>query len=291
VPERQVVFYAYEDVEDAEPFDRLVAVSGINQLDDADWRVPDIDGDSEIGVIVDQVGDAKKPSRLRFLRIRADAPFVLSAARKLTPVQVREDERISEFIHVVLWPNGYMGAVSSRDAPSHKHLSHYFEETSDQFTRVVNLYDPDTLKRLRELKKYGLRNVKVKLKNSELGQIQKDDAVKGFGNLFNAGLGTDAVTIGIELGVGRSHKLALDPDIAAGAVELAEMGDQLESMIVRGRDKTGEIQTINMKKERLSESIDVRLSASDKAVYQAIRDARNSAAKKIGGLDRAARGT
>jgi hypothetical protein len=173
VPERQVVFYAYEDVEDAEPFDRLAAVSGINRLDDADWRVPDIDGDSEVGVIVDQVGDAKKPSRLRFLRIRPDAPFVLSAARKLTPVQVREDERISEFTHVVLWADGYMGAISSRDAPSHKHLSHYFEETSGQMMHVVNLFDPDTLKRLRELKKYGLRNVKVKLKNSEVDSFRR----------------------------------------------------------------------------------------------------------------------
>jgi hypothetical protein len=69
------------------------------------------------------------------------------------------------------------------------------------------------------------------------------------------------------------------------------MGDQLESMIVRGRDKAGDIQTINMKKERLSEAIELRLSASDKVTYRAMRAARNIAAKKIGGLDRAARGT
>jgi hypothetical protein len=291
MPERQVVFYECQDVEDCVAFNRVAAVSGINALEDADWRVEDYDGESEFGVIVDQVGNADKPSRLRFLRIRQDTPFVLSAARKLTPVQVKEDERISEFTHVVIWPDGFMGAISSREAPSHKRLSLYFEVAADQYTHIVNLFDPDTIKRLRELEKYGLRNVKVKLRKSELQQIQDDEEVRGFGNLFKAGGGTDAVTIGIELGVGRSHKLALDPELAAGAVELAEMGDQLESMVVKGRDKHGDIQTINMKKERLSASVDLPAGATNKTIYRGIREARKKVEQQIKSLDRAARGT
>lgn len=291
MPERQVVFYECQNVEDCEDFDRVAAVTGINDLDDEDWRVADYDGSSEFGVIVDQVGNATKPSRLRFLRIRDDTPFVLSAARKLTPVEVKEDERISEFTHVVIWPDGFLGAISSRDAPSHKRLSLYFDGAADQYTHIVNLFDPDAIKRLRELKKYGLRNVKVKLRNSELKQIEEDEGVRGFGNLFKAGKGTDAITVGIELGVGRSHSMSLDPELAAGAVELAEMGDHLESMVVRGRDKHGDIQTINMKKERVSGAVEIPEGANNARIYRAIKDARKAVEKRIGGLNRAARGS
>jgi hypothetical protein len=291
MPERQVVFYECQNVEDQDDFDCVAALSGVNDLDDEDWRVSDYDGVSEFGVIVDRVGDATKSSRLRFLRIRQDTPFVLSAARKLSPVQVEEDERISEFTHVVMWPDGFLGAISSREAPSHKRLSLYFEGAAEQHTHIVNLFDPDAIRRLKELKKYGLRNVKVKLRNSEIKQIEEDEGVRGFGNLLTAGKGTQAVTIGIELGVGRGHSLALDPEVAAGAVELAEMGDQLESMVVRGRDKNGDIQTINMKKERVSAAVDIPEGANNARTYRAIRDARKIVEKRIGGLNRAARGS
>ncbi len=291
MPERQVVFYECQNVEDQGDFDRVAAVVGINDLDDEDWRVADYDGTSEFGVIVDRVGDATKASRLRFLRIRQDAPFVLSAARKLTPIEVKEDERISEFTHVVMWPDGFLGAISSRDAPSHKRLSLYFDGAADQYTHIVNLFDPDAIKRLRELKKYGLRNVKVKLRNSEIKQMEDDEGVRGFSNLLKAGKGTDAITIGIELGVGRAHSLALDPELAAGAIELAEMGDQLESMVVKGRDKNGDIQTINMKRERVSAAVEIPEGANNARVYRAIKDARKVAEKRIGGLKRAARGS
>lgn len=290
MPERQVVFYECQDIEDCAAFDRLAAVRGINDLDDEDWRVADYDGASDLGVIVDQVGKVDKPSRLRFLRIREDTPYVLSAARKLSPVEVDEDERISEFTHVVIWPDGFLGALSSRDAPAHKRLSLYFEETADQDTHIVNLFDPDTVKRLRELAKNGLRSVKVKLRSSELVQIEHDQAVTGFGNLFKAGRGTDAVTLGFELGVGRKRDAVLDADLAKGAVELAVMGDQLESMLVKGRDKHGEIQEINMKKERVSEGIDIPESASNAQVYKKIREARKAVENRMGSLDRAARG-
>lgn len=60
MPERQVVFYECQNVEDCGDFDRVAAVTGINDLDDENWRVADYDGSSEFGVIVDQVGNATK---------------------------------------------------------------------------------------------------------------------------------------------------------------------------------------------------------------------------------------
>ncbi|MGE5282820.1 MAG: DUF6731 family protein [Chloroflexota bacterium] len=292
MPERKVAFYECQNVDGSPAFDRLAAAEAINGLDDSDWKVPDYDGASQFGVIVDQVGTKSKPSQLRFLRIREDAPYVLSAARKLTPVQVEEDERISEFTHVVIWPDGFMGAISTREAPSHKRLSLYFDLATNEYTHIVNLFDPDAFKRLHELVDNDeLRNIKIKLQSSQLDHIEEAKKVRGFGNILKAGRGTEAVTIGIEVGVGRSRTVSLDPELAAGAVELAEMGDQLEQMIVKGRDKHGDIQTINMKWERIAEEISVADGVDNATIYALIREARKQVEKRIGKLDRAARGS
>ncbi len=99
------------------------------------------------------------------------------------------------------------------------------------------------------------------------------------------------MTIGIEVGVGRSRTISLDSELAEGTIDLAEMGDQLEQMIVKGRDKHGEIQKINMKRERIAEEIDVADGAGNATIYTAIREARGEVEKRIGKLDHAARGT
>jgi hypothetical protein len=194
MPERQVVFYECQDVDGAADFDRISALTDINNLDDDDWRVQDFD--THLAVIVDRVGTATRTSRLRLLRIREDAPYKLSAARQLTLVEVEDDESISEFTYVVIWPDKFLGGISSRDAPGHKKLTRYFAETSGERTHIVNLFWPDVVARLRELRANELRQVRVKVQTSNLEQIEADRQVRGFGQLFNAGLGTDAATIG-----------------------------------------------------------------------------------------------
>jgi hypothetical protein len=288
--ERQVVFYECQDYADEPPFDRIAAVGGINDLDDDDWRVED--EDAEIGVIVDQVGSAAKPSYVRLLRIRADAPYILSKARKLSPIQVQQDESITEFTYAVIWPDHFMGAIASRDAPAHKRLALYFSEASDQETYIVNLFEPDVVQRLREMRRNGLRSVKLKVQTSYLRQIELASEVKNFSNLWNAGRGTDAATIGIELSVGRKRGNAKLKDAIARETErLAVLGDLFETMVVRGRDDYGDVQTINLKKERVRATIAVARSDSTAVVYREIVRARRAVEKQIKSLDRAARGS
>jgi hypothetical protein len=288
--ERQVVFYECQDVEKRPAFDRLKAVGGINALDDEDWRVPD--GDYDLGVIVDRKGGPTEPTRLRLLRIRPDAPYMLSAARQLTRVQVAEDESITEFTSAVLWPDKFLGAISSRDAPGHKRLSLYFYVTGDEETHIVNLFRPDVVQRLKVLREHGLRSVQVKVQTSHLAQIEADKGTKGFGQFWKAGKGTDAATIGIELTVGRSGPNAtLKNAFGVSAEALAEHVDLLESMHVSGRERHGEIETINMKHERIGAAIDIEASASNDAVYRAIERARKTAEKDAGKLANGARGS
>jgi hypothetical protein len=286
---RQVVFYEYQNIDDEDDFDRTAALREINDLDDDDWLVED--ANSNLGVIVDKVGTASKPSRLRFLRIRPDAPYKLSAARELSLVEVNDDEAISEFTYVVLWPDGFMAAVSSREAPAHKKLGRYFRETSGEEVRIVNLFVPDVVERLKELVRNGLRNVKVKVQTSNAMQIKADDRVPGFRQFFNAGREAEAATITVELGVGRPKGRRLSEEIGAEVEELAEMGDLLETMIVRGTNDDGKVRSINMKEERITGPIEITADMDDKAVYAAIAKIRREVEKDTGPLDEAARGS
>jgi hypothetical protein len=288
--ERQVVFYECQDIDKRPAFDRLKAVTGINDLPDDDWRV--LNDESDLGVIVDAKGSATGPTHLRFLRIRPDAPFKLSAARQLTPVEVAKDESITEFTWAVLWPDNFLGAVSSRDAPGHKKLSPYFYKTSGEEVHIVNLFHPDVVQRLKELQKNGLRKVQVKVRTSHLQQIEADKGTRGFKQFWNAGKGTDAATIGIELSVGRSSPDAtLNNSLGLSAVALAEHVDLVESMHVSGRDKNGDIDTINMKHERIGDQIEIAPRTGNPAVYKAIERARRAVEKDSGPLANAARGS
>lgn len=288
--ERQVVFYECLDFPEAEPFDSVAAVAEINALADGDWRV--VDGDSHMAVIVDNDGSDGKPIRLRLLRIRPDAPFRLTAARKLTPVEVEADESITEFTWLVIWPDRFMGAVSSRDAPGHKKLGEYFFATGDQAVHIVNLFRPDMVQRLKELRDNGLRQVQVKVQTSKFQQKEFDEKRTGFGQFFKAGGGTDAASIGVDLSVGRSGPDAkLSDEIGAGVSYLAEHVDAVESLHVKGYNKHGAIETINLKQERIKEAVEITYGTSNDDVYRAIKRTRRDVEKRICPLKKAVRGS
>jgi hypothetical protein len=290
VAERQVIFYECQDYQEMAAFDPAAAVADINDLDDSEWRVTD--GDSHMAVIIDSKGSAMKPIQLRLLRIRPDAPFRLTAARELTPVNVEQDEAITEFTWLAIWPDRFMGAISSRDAPGHKKLGDYFFETGDQGTHIVNLFRPDMVKRLKELRDNGLRQVQVKVRTSQLQQKEFDASRTGFSQFFQAGGGTDAATIGVDLSVGRSGPDAkLSKEIGAGVSYLAGHVDALESLHVKGFNNNGEVETINLKQERIKAPVEITYGTSNDDVYRAIRRARRDIEKGIGPLDKAARGS
>jgi hypothetical protein len=287
--ERKVVFYECQHVEDRPDFDCRAAVANINDLEDDDWRVPD--GGSHFAVIVDR--KRSEPYKLRLLRIRPDVPFLLNAARELSPAEIARNHSFTEFTWAMIWDDGIMGAVSSRDAPSHKRLSYYFERTSGQVTYVVNLFRPDLAQRLRDMKSRGLRAVQLKVRTSELEQARLDENISGFRQLLNAGKDTEAATIGIELSVGRArNNVALNDDLGLGAEELAEQIDFLESMHVKGFGPDGQVESINVKQERLTVPIEIAGGGQTNAeVYELIEHARQKMEGEIGDFDNAARGT
>ena len=290
--ERQVVFFACEDIEKQVPFDCNAALEGLNKLKDADWRVADPGLSSDLAVIVDQEPKApSKPAHLRFLRIRDDAPFKLSAARKLTPVEVAANEAITEFTWAVLWPDKYLGGINMPQAPALKKLDRYFGATNSQQTHIVNLLRPDVIERLKEMRKYGkLRKLQVSVRMSELEKAAAHSALPGFGSLIAAGKTAEALNVDVTFSVGRSKaEASLNDGTAQAAEELAAVVDALESMNVTGYDKEGEKQEINLKRERIGGPIQIEASTSDTQLYRAIERTRQEIEKEIGSLDKAAR--
>ena len=287
--ERQVVFYKCQDIPKAPGFDRVKAAKPLAALPDAKWRVTDADG-MEMAVLVERAGGPSSTTRLAFLRIRQDQLHLL-ASRQLTLWQPPAGNEFSEVTYATIWSDGFMGAITNRDAPSHKKLSYYFEKTSGQQTSIVSLFNPDVIARLKELRKHGLRTVSVKVQASKIAQVEQDRQTTGFSQLWNAGRGTDAATIGIELGVGRKQKARLDDGLAAEAEEIAQASDLLETMSIRGRDKKGNIETINMKNERVRATADIPPGASTGAIFRHLEAARSTAESRHGPLSKASLGT
>jgi hypothetical protein len=294
VAERQVVFFACEDIEKQPPFDCNAALEGLNELKDADWRVADPGLSSDLAVIVDQTSQpSSKPAHLRFLRIRDDTPFKLSAARKLTPVEVAANEAITEFTWAVLWPDKYLGGINMPQAPALKKLDSYFGATNSQRTHIVNLLRPDVIKRLKEMRKYGkLRKLQVSIRMSELEKAAANSSLHGFGSIIAAGKAADALNVDVTFSVGRSGvESSLNDGTAQAAEELASVVDALESMNVTGYDKEGEKQEINLKQERLGGPVQIEASTSDAQLYRAIERTRQEIEKEIGSFSNAARGS
>ena len=251
------------------------------------------DGLSTLAVIVDDVGSATKPSLMRLLRIRPDRPFKLSEGRKLTRVEIATTEAITEFTWLVLWKDNYLAGVSSRDAPSHKKLATYFEATSGEVTHIVNLFQPDVLAKLQELREHGLRKVQFTISRGEAAQLEADEQARGFKNLLKAARATEAVSIGIELGVGSSGaKATLDQMIGKSTQHVAaNYIDGLGSMHVKGYDKKGDIRELNLRQERIKSPIVVEDSDTDAMVYKKIKEARKAVVADIKSLGHAARGS
>jgi hypothetical protein len=232
------------------------------------------------------------PTNFASFASEQNAPFLLNTARELSPAEIERNQSFTEFTWAVVWDDGIMAAVSSRDAPSHKRLSYYFERTSGQITHIVNLFRPDLVERLHEMRGRGLRSVQFKIKASELEKVRADERIRGWGQILRAGRETDAASIGIELGVGRTGTDAeLSNDLGVGAEQLAEQIDHLESMHVKGIGPSGKVEGINIKQERLTRPLEVVGGQTNREVYELIEQARRDLEGDIGTLDRAARGS
>lgn len=287
VEKRRVVFYGVEDVDGRPEFDPVAALSPLGDLSDEDWTVHE--HNTTMAVIVDHVGTKTSPSHLRFLRLRDDRPYQMGRDRQPRLIDLEEDSRVTEFTFVVIWPDGFAAALSSRDAPSIKYLSTYFARTSGQQCVIADLFSTDVVQRLRRLLKTGggLTKASVKVQTAVAQQIENDEQLRGFSSFWKSTRGFEAVTAEVTLSVDRKRDRFLDPGVGAEIEHLVSYGDLIDTMVVKGKDPAGHRDEINLKTERRSLHIAYDERSSVGEIYREIEQARRDL--KGGPLDHSAR--
>lgn len=132
---RRIVFQAWDDAKNFPPFDRVAAAESVHEIPEDGRSLTQLDFTT--GVLVDHVGDEKEPTCLRCFRLRGgdQTPHKLGAKRVPSQVPLEDDEAITDWMHVVIWPDKFVAYDSRRDAPSLTRLSNYFGEMAEQQVR------------------------------------------------------------------------------------------------------------------------------------------------------------
>lgn len=274
--DRNVVFYSCKSIAGKPAFNQLKAVKEIKKLTNpADWIVS-YDG-IDMAVLIDDVGSASKPTHLRFIRIRDESGYTLSPTRTIAQQAVAAGHMPAEFTHLVMWPDGYIGARSSREAPIVRLLSTYFEKTSGQICSVQTLYAANTIQRLKAMNSGGYRKVVATLRNSVATQTALNNNAKWFSGIFNAAKDPDAATVEITISAGHRKK-PLSVTTVGELQGLAGMGDLVSKLIVIGEDAQGNRDELNLKEQRITQRLGFPNDLTkNKAAYKAIEAARTRA--------------
>lgn len=255
---RNVRFFAWENVLEQDDFDLAQGMADVAALMD-DWKVDAFD--MTTGAIIDREPVAGAPACLRFFRLREgdDLPHKMDIARMTSPVDVLDGEAITDWTHVVIWPDGYAAHDPHRDAPSLVRLAVYLRDTVAQRVRFLPLFDRDLLDQLRELDE--LRAVELRLAKPDALQDLEDRKLGIFAGIFNMAREAESANIATTISVGRSRTKHLNPEVKDDVVALAEAAnDYLDQLVVRGvRD--GRAVRIDLLNQRIEGHRDVRRAA------------------------------
>ena len=147
---RRIVFQGWEGVTNMPPFDLAAASIAVKKLPTTSWAY--IEPDFTTAVLIDDLGDQNSPTCLRLFRLRAgdDVPHKLDATRVLTPLQLAQNEAITDWSHVIIWPDGYAAYDSRRDAPSLSRRSMYLREMVLAHIRFFGYFDRSLIDRARD---------------------------------------------------------------------------------------------------------------------------------------------
>lgn len=276
---RRVVFYGWEDVEGTPAFERVRGARAIENLPDAAWALEEADG-FVTGAIVDRPGTANAPTCLRFFRLRSgdDLPHVLNARHQASPLQLAQNEAVTDWTHVVIWPDHFAAHDSRRDAPTLSRLRTYLHERGNEHVRFFPLYDRSLIDQLDELD--DIKALDIKFQVSEAEQLDEADRQGMIGGLLAVGHDADAVTVETRVSVGRSRARYLSQRIRGEVHELAEHAEDILDKLVITGVRDGQTVEIDVLRRRLDDDVRVRRSrrlgnAPDpNMMYSAILDSR-----------------
>lgn len=275
---RRIVFQAWDDAKNFPPFDRVAAAETVHEFPEDGWSLAQLDFTT--GVLVDHVGDEKAPTCLRCFRLRAgdQRPHKLGAKRVPSQVPLEDDEAITDWMHVVIWPDKFVAYDSRRDAPSLTRLSNYFGEMADQQVRFFPLYDRSLIDELEGLDEIKAIDIKFALARAE--QVSALSQKGMLGGLYKIGKDLNAATVSTRVSVGQSRKTFLKSGVQDEVTEWAGSADEfLDTLVITGV-KDGQVVHIDLLNKRLDDEASISRSAalgnapSPTNAYAAIKAAR-----------------
>lgn len=230
---RRIRFFAWESLPERPEFDLGGAVQTIAALEDADWRYEA--GDMTTAALVDEQPAEDRPACLRFFRLREgdDVPHKMDIERATTPIEVDEGEAITDWTHVIIWPDGYAAHDPHRDAPTLTRLAAYFRAKTNERLNFVSLFDRNLIEQLRALE--DLRAVELRIARPDALQDAEDRNLGMFEGIFNMARESESATLSTTISVGRSRTRHLNPELKEEVVALAEIASEfLDHLVVRG---------------------------------------------------------
>jgi hypothetical protein len=253
---RRLVFSAWADAIEKQPFDRLAAADALASLAPDDVVLEH--GEALTAVELIRRGSEDKSTRLRLLALH-DAKSAPSSWRVGEGASVIDlaDGRYSAFItHVSLWPNKIVTHDAHANAPGLGRLGIYLHHQTTQKVLFRALYEQGLADQLADLK--GIRGLEVGIHSPHKAQNNGAGMVES----LLPSLAKKVPSLRVSMGMGRrgARDAYLDPEVAELVYEVSDKAEQLfDSFKVSGKSKTiktpkgqPKTVTINMLSQRLN---------------------------------------
>jgi len=281
---RKIVFSAWADTVEKQPFDRLAAAEALGGLK-PDELVLD-HGDALTAVELIEKGTQEEPTRLRLLALHdaANAPSAWGPGHGAHLINLGADQYSAFITHVSLWANKIAAHDAHANAPGLGRLASYLQRLADQKVMFRALYEQGLADQLEDLA--GVRGVEFAIHNPH-----KVQTAEGMVGSLIGHLAPRAPSIRVRLGMGRRgpRDAYLDPEIAEKVHDFADKAEQFfDSLVIRGTSKTTKTEAgrpktveINLLSHRLSveeqlpRDSDNPSVPDETALFRAVTRARN----------------
>jgi hypothetical protein len=281
---RQLVFYRWCSVEGRPPFHYYEALQELDKKIevDPDFAVVE-NNDVTTALEVIAPGSESEPGKAQLLALRNvdNRPSQWTPGGRPGPLPLLDGQYPADVTHVMIWPDGIAAQDLHANAPRLGRLSFYLRQQVSAYVSFDQLYQPDMLARLEQLRGQ-VRLVEITMTRPEyLG-----DDRGAFGTLVPAVFGPRAPSVSVHIGMGRRgpRDRFLDAATEEAIFEIAEDAhDQVDRLVIGGRNRvSGRSERVNLLNERLQEKVEVAsrpdmLGLPDEAeVFQALSQAYRS---------------
>lgn len=252
-------------------FQPSIAIQNVLALQDLNPQDLILEDDYLTAVVVDQVGDDIRPSRIQVLALRRheDRPAQYAPGQHLTPISLPKGYYTADVTYVVIWPDGFAAQDFHGVAPRLSRLAYYLYKKLDHHVAFESLYDPNIAEQLQDIAGQ-IRSVDIALTGPGRA-AQIDNGL--FGTLLPAVFGEQAPSVSIKVGMGRygPRDRYLDEQVQESALRIAENASELvDRLVISGQSRSlNKAVELNLLNERLGEVVQLRPSEANSSFPEA----------------------